>query len=100
MVGRPPPYYDEGVRALERFLETEIVAMKKEWPKFVRQCHDLPVRPDDRDPTKIMERSSVFWREARIDYPNLARLARLAFTVTPSSAAAERVFSLLKNFFT
>jgi hypothetical protein len=32
-------------------------------------------------------------------FPYLAKVVRLAFTYTSSSAAAERVFSILKNSF-
>ena len=59
----------------------------------------MPVNNLDTDPNHIMMRSTQFWRAARALVPNLAKLARYAFLIVPSSAAAERIFSLLKRYF-
>ena len=47
-----------------------------------------------------MSRSTIFWRQFRILIPNISKVARIAFTLAPSSAAAERVFSILKRHMT
>ena len=38
-----------------------------------------------------------FWRENCENYPHLARLARKVLSIPASSAAVERIFSLLKR---
>ena len=66
---------------------------------------DKPIRKGN-DPTKTAAYRNVaiwrFWkrlnRECRC--PNLRRLAQLVLSIAPSSAAAERSFSLLKAYFT
>jgi hypothetical protein len=47
-----------------------------------------------------MERCTKFWSLYHEILPNLANFTRYCMTMTPSSAAAERVFSMLKNSFT
>lgn len=47
-----------------------------------------------------MYRAQLFWKVARVHITYLAELAYFAFTLTPSSAAAERVFSILKSVMT
>jgi hypothetical protein len=47
-----------------------------------------------------MAESCAFWEDCHVNFPSLAYLARLAFTLAASSAAAERVFSMLKRTFT
>ena len=47
-----------------------------------------------------LERCSTFWNVNHDALPNLSAFARYCITMTPSSAAAERVFSMLKNSFT
>ena len=40
-----------------------------------------------------------FWRSHHQEFPELARAARICFSISASSAPSERVFSLLKRFF-
>ena len=40
-----------------------------------------------------------FWRQNHHSFPEIAQLARYCMTLTPSSAAAERIFSILKQMF-
>ena len=42
---------------------------------------------------------SVWWAKYAKDLPAWAELARLVFLASPSSAAVERVFSILRNTF-
>ena len=69
-------------------------------PVYVSMCRMIPVDVNDTEPTRIMAIAPRFWKEARLTLPCIAELAYLAFTLTPSSAAAERVFSRLKSMFT
>jgi hypothetical protein len=47
-----------------------------------------------------MDRSLLFWQNQRASLPHQSKVAAFCFTLAPSSAAAERVFSILKQFFT
>ena len=40
-----------------------------------------------------------FWRNNCRKFPAWAKAARMVFAMTPNSAGAERVFSLLEHFF-
>ena len=74
--------------------------MEREWSDFVRRCSLMPVEEEDGDPTHVMDRAQVFWKHNRIFFPAIAKVARIAFILIPSSAAAERVFSMLKRHLT
>ena len=88
-----------GPQCPSRFSRVQIAALVKVWPAYISLCRQMPVDANDADPEHIMLRSTEFWRAVRANIPNLALLARYAFTIVLSSAAAERVFSLLKRFF-
>jgi len=71
--------------------------MENEWKKYLRMCQQLEVQADDVKWKSKMNRAVEFWR---INWPELQSLHLLAlycFTITASSAAAERVFSVLKH---
>ena len=88
-----------GPQAPSRFPPDQIALMVKEWPVYVKLFCQMPINAHDNEPDHIMMRSTEFWRAVYFQIPNLAQLARYAFAIVPSSAAAERVFSLLKRFF-
>ena len=76
-----------------------------ELPENAGNAPELPENAGN-DPTKTAAYRNVaiwrFWkrlnRECRC--PNLRRLAQLVLSIAPSSAAAERSFSMLKAYFT
>ena len=69
----------------------ELVRYKREVDEFQRVDNEGTYNSQ-------MERC-LFWLESHARLPNLARFACFCFTLCPSSAAAERVFSFLKNSF-
>ena len=85
--------------------------MVQELPQFALQCvqfvaENPPAAPnDDVDKTKTsIHRNKAIWNFwKRLDSSNLCphirRLAQLMLSIVPSSAAAERCFSLLKAYF-
>ena len=96
------PDFDESIRTyiepLSIFTPQQIDQMSGEWKNYWRAVQAIP--PSDRDdsPNYRMKVAHEFWKENRgKGLTSLALLARYAFTVVPSSAAAERVFSVLKN---
>ena len=58
--------------------------------------------PDTIDTTSVedfTEKLLQWWRTNGKSFPVWALAARIAFAISPSSAACERVFALLKNMF-
>ena len=94
-----------------RFLPAQVDSMVLELPQFALECVQFntehpPAAPDDdsdKSKTAIYRNKAIwsFWR--RLDTsnlcPHLRRLAQLVLSIVPSSAAAERCFSLLKAYF-
>ena len=84
---------------LNRFHKPEIESMVQELISYKREVLDFR-RTDDEGVYKFqMDRCATFWIDRFARLPNLAKFARYCFTLTPSSAGAERVFSILKNAF-
>ena len=54
---------------------------------------------DHDDPTAFTEAVLQWWRCHARDLPHWAKAAQIMFSISPSSAAAERVFSILANSF-
>ena len=53
-----------------------------------------------RTPTNIYtEALLTWWRAYNPQFPTWAKAARIIFALAPSSAASERVFSLVKSMF-
>ena len=71
------------------FLTNSVAALKGELPQYVAAAEDVS---PTHDPLK-------FWKEHQDTLPAWAAAARQVLLVQPSSAASERVFSLLKNSF-
>ena len=66
-----------------------VSALKAEFPLYAAAAEDID---PSYDPL-------LFWKRQISDLPNWSRAARQVLLVQPSSAAFERVFSLLKNSF-
>ena len=71
------------------FLTSEIPALKQELPLYQAAAQDVD---PSFDPL-------LFWKCHERDLPTWAKAARHVLLVQPSSAASERVFSLLRNSF-
>ena len=92
-------------------------AMILEWNRYQDLCNDLVIddmaeapppnptsmRSDAGHMTKkyqaIMSRAKDFWQLHSRQLPSSADLARYLMSMTTSSAAAERLFSILKSSF-
>lgn len=70
--------------------------LKKELPKFISACEEFKASGDEANYTLDVLH---FWAQQRHEIPAWAKAARIVFSLSPSSAACERVFSLLKLFF-
>ena len=72
------------------FFDTvEIAQLKTELPNYIAACEDI-------DP---LHNILTFWKNHASSLPHWAMAASKVLVVQPSSAAAERVFSLLKHLF-
>ena len=91
-VNLKPTAMDMDAFAAFPFLNTELIdGLKQELPEYLAASEDVS------DQIDIME----WWRpqEENDRIPHWTRTCRLVLLVQPSSAAAERVFSLLNNAF-
>ena len=92
-----------------RFPAAQVDAMVAELPDFALLCSQFvadnaAAAPDANPNNTAVHRNKAiwkFWRSVSTNNvcPHLRRLAQLALSIVPSSAAAERCFSLLKAFF-
>ena len=73
--------------------------MGGEWYVYRRLVNEFESIDNENTYDIQMERCSTFWRQYLDVLPNMSNFARYCLTMTPSSAAAERVFSMLKNSF-
>ena len=71
------------------FLGSEIPTLKQELPVYQAAAQDVDC---SHDPL-------LFWKNHETQLPTWAKAARQVLLVQPSSAASERVFSLLRNSF-
>jgi hypothetical protein len=92
--------FKEAVKNLQRFTRTEIESMAGEWHQYKRLVNEFEMSAPDFTVEGQLDRCPIFWANYHKVIPNLAIFARYCVTLTPSSAAAERVFSHLKNSFT
>ena len=69
----------------------------RELPSYLSAAKDFTV--DHKDIEVFTASVLNWWKNHGSKFPTWAAAARIVFSFTPNSAAAERVFSLLKQFF-
>jgi len=89
--------FETDVRSLDRFSDEDINEMGNEWSRYIAACRQEVAREDDNDPDKVMERICLFWNARWGAYPALSEFVQYCFSIPTSSAAAERIFSILKR---
>ena len=57
------------------------------------------VMGDEHDMDEYTCKLLKFWERRRLSLPHFAKAAAIAFSMTPSSASVERIFSLYKSMF-
>ena len=73
------------------FVSTSVIdGLKSELPKYLAGSEDVRVSSQ----TDLIQ----WWKSHETDLPNWAKACQRVLLVQPSSAAAERVFSILKNW--
>lgn len=98
-VRRSPPTVNEfaaDVESLDHFLPEDIDKMIREFPKYINLVQNWAPPVDIADELDSIVR---FWRNNGNQMPSLRRFVKYAFTIITSSAAAERVFSVIKRSF-
>jgi hypothetical protein len=78
-------------------LDALIAGMIVEIPKYMSSASSL--RLDRTDVAQFSKGVLQFWRSHATEMPHWAEAARIVFSMAPSSAACERVFSLLALMF-
>ena len=78
-------------------LAEHVPALKQELPVYLTKC--VGAAFDHDDPKAFTEGVLLFWRNHGTACPTWALAMRIVGSFTPNSAAAERVFSLLKSMF-
>jgi hypothetical protein len=84
------------VEALQHFSIAEVEEMVAKIPLYVACFDDIPEHLWEADD---MTFSQQFWKLRKHEFPALTKFVIYAFTMISSSAAAERVFSILKRCF-
>ena len=74
--------------------------MKAEVHAYMTACVAAQLTIDMSDMKSFTASVLLFWRLEGHKFPTWAKAARIMFAMTPNSAGAERVFSLLKYMFT
>ena len=92
--------FKRAAEELNFFTLSDVDKMGGEWYLYKRLVNEFEVVPSEIKFDVQMERCTKFWSLYHEILPNLANFTRYCMTMTPSSAAAERVFSMLKNSFT
>mmetsp|Transcript_15645 Transcript_15645/g.26116 ORF Transcript_15645/g.26116 Transcript_15645/m.26116 type:complete len:288 (-) Transcript_15645:146-1009(-) len=91
--------FERDVRSLNRFSDQDIGEMQDEWSRYVAACRQEEARDGDDDPDKVMARICHFWNARCGAFPALSEFVQYCFSIATSSAAAERIFSMLKRSF-
>ena len=96
------PEFTAAVTSLQRFSDEEVLAMQKEFSTYVARIREFSTEGHDLSTHAFkswMLQCMNFWRTKWSDIPNIAKVARFCITLSPSSASAERVFSVVKSMF-
>jgi hypothetical protein len=82
------------------FFEPDVVnAICVGFSDYVRLANELPPLPADHSLDDKLKAIKTFWRANAVELKPLSPFVRYCFTIQCSSAAVERVFSILKNCF-
>ena len=87
------------VTKLNKFHNPQIESMVHELINYKREVSDFRGTDDEGIYNVQLDRCANFWMDRFARLPILVKFARYCFTLAPSSAAAERVFSILKKYF-
>lgn len=73
--------------------------MKQELPKYIIAAQEFNSDANLNDMQQYTQGILRFWSKHRANLPTWAKAAQIVFSLSPSSAGCERVFSLLKHMF-
>jgi hypothetical protein len=100
---RLQPTADEfraAVESLDHFTAADVLSICGGYGEYARLCSELPALPLHSSSDYEMKSIKSFWRANHATVHNLSPFfVRYCFTIQCSSAAVERVFSVLKNSF-
>jgi hypothetical protein len=87
------------VESLAFFDAADVLSICQGYAEYMRISSELPALPLGCTSTDEMKAVKTFWRANRAALCNLAPFVRYCFTIQCSSAAVERVFSVLNYSF-
>jgi hypothetical protein len=73
--------------------------LKYQIGKYLRRASDFSCSVEPSDMDGYTKQILNFWASHHEEFPAWAKAARIIFSLSPNSAACERVFSLLKLYF-
>jgi hypothetical protein len=81
------------ITVLNRFTDDDVILFTQGLSEYQRLATNFvgTIDKEKRHHYDEMQLSANFWRENRFELPNLSRFTQFCFTLTASSAAAERV---------
>jgi hypothetical protein len=80
---------------LGRLDAADIPGLREELPRYIESAIHLA----DIEAVDEVREAEFYWQRHYAVFPYIAKVVRFAYTYATSSAAAERVFSVLKNSF-
>ena len=92
--------FRDALKSLQRFSTDTVNKIVGEWNTYKRILRDFPPTQSEGIFKFQVQRCMIFWRTHYSSLPAMSEFARFCMTLAPSSAAAERVLSYLKNSFT
>lgn len=98
-INRTPPTaaeFAKDVESLDHFLPIEIGKMLIELPLYIDLASNWNPADGNADEVKSIVK---FWKLHKDQMPSMCKFIRYAYTITTSSAPAERVFSVIKRSF-
>jgi hypothetical protein len=91
--------FNAAVASLDVFDADEERSISQGYAEYMRISLELPSLPRGSSPDDEMKAIKTFWRAHHATLNKLSPFVRYCFTIQCSSAAVERVFSVLKNSF-
>lgn len=90
----------DGLADIPAFMTHNLIpGMKEELNKYIAEVEKINAEDEPSDMSEFTSTVLKFWARNKSKFKAWATAAQIAFSLSPNSAACERVFSLLSNFY-